>query len=1610
MKQRLSFLLFSLFLFFQTTIEAQVFSNTTVEGCNAWNSNNDWNTALSRSITTSGLPVTGLSATGTILREVRVRLGNSECRGNLSSYRLRITNPQGVSVEIANGLASTTSSIWIDMKFRDDIALERLKEYPGVSVQASYYPHSIGYYALETDGSFNNFNTSADPNGIWLFEIIENTTSEVSFEKVELVFGPPIAVRDVTSCSSNNFCSGASCVYDGVFRGNNNGYSILDPQYPGNTVNGCSWNGRNNNSAWFSFIPTSTTARITISGMLNSATPTPSDMQPIVVKANGNCGIPTIVPAGGCPKDQTINNRSYSNDITINPSPNTGGISTGSIYFNGISDNCEFNLSGLTVGDTYYLYVDGNGGASSFFYIEVENGVSTPCDFCCTPITLTGPASVCSGASPVNFFITGGTGTGTWSVTPASAGTISSAGVFTPASGITSDILAQVTYTEGDCSRTADIVVSKCTTFGIFATAPWLVTCLNNTPNPTITGSFFNTTGQGEDLIDRTEKKNFNDTFLGTYVQNSRRLILRGAEVKTFKNLSLSNVCSAKFYYRVVQSGGTAGAFTSIDLPFFSNCNTSNSQFEVGGGPCKTGDQKWQEVLNDNEAPVDLTSFAPGTYTLQVYYEVTGDENSTTACDDKITLDNAGRYYNATFTIQATPTLSSTNPTTCNGTEGTITIGGLAPSTVYAVSYTDDGTAVGPTDLTSDASGNIVISGLNPGIYTNFSIATSGCTTPVSGSVTLENPVFTPTFPFANTLSFCKSATVPALPTTSDNGLTGTWTPNVINNTTGGTYTFVPATGQCATNFVLAVNITSLTLQTSKTDNTVCNGSGGSGGGCVSKGTGVVINEVMAQPLDATGCPLNNFGNPTCQGITRREYIELYNPTCTPIDISCHILGSASNSDANPRSTTSFDFSVIIPANTILQPKSHYVIGGSSASSDQNNIDFKVDLNVSNLCTISGRSLLPNGDGWVALYDATGNALDGIYWTVSENQAFKINDDDDLNDKPCVSTVPGCSNAGLILQSAIEIYASNASLMNYVGKTNTTTSILNPAPNGKTFSRIPDGGAWQRDVNPSIDGSNCNNGQCDTPTPSTGTCNGTASVTVTGGTAPYAYEWKDAQKNIVSTLVSASALCPGEYCVKITDNTGCADSVCVTILDAAVQVTPEFDAIAPLCAGATVPVLPATSKNNITGSWNPATVDNQNTATYTFTPDAGQCASPVNLSVTINSKQEPLFDPVVGFCQGAILPQVLLPTTSNNGITGTWNPPGLSSDVAGDILYVFTPAAGVCADTASLIVRVTANTTPTFSFGSALTICAGGNVPQLPAASDNGVTGTWSPTLVDNQNNGTYTFTPDAGQCATTATFTVTVNQPVNPTFPYGTSLTVCSGDPTPNLQGISNNNIVGLWNPANVSNTQSDVYTFTPAPGTCATNATFTVTVIQRPNVTVRPDTTLYHNAVYPGDIFSGLPAGSTVSWINSNPGIGLPSSGNGNVPAFTAINIGSNPVTATITVNSTNGNCAGTVRTYKITVLPLNRDVFVPNVFTPNGDAKNDQLFVFGNYITKLEMRIFNQWGELVKVINNPSVGWDGTHKGKPQPVGVYVYTLRATLADGTEVNKKGSITLLR
>ncbi|MDX1652695.1 MAG: PKD domain-containing protein, partial [Brumimicrobium sp.] len=90
--------------------------------------------------------------------------------------------------------------------------------------------------------------------------------------------------------------------------------------------------------------------------------------------------------------------------------------------------------------------------------------------------------------------------------------------------------------------------------------------------------------------------------------------------------------------------------------------------------------------------------------------------------------DDCGNYINVTHTITIdafTPTftLSSSDPTTCGGTDGFITISGLNPNENYDVSY--NGNA--PQSIVSDANGEYTFGNLSAGSYTDFSVNPSSC-------------------------------------------------------------------------------------------------------------------------------------------------------------------------------------------------------------------------------------------------------------------------------------------------------------------------------------------------------------------------------------------------------------------------------------------------------------------------------------------------------------------------------------------------------------------------------------------------------------------------------------------------------------------------------------------------------------------------------------------------------------------------------------------------------------------------------------------------------------------------------------------------------------------
>ncbi|UPK71780.1 gliding motility-associated C-terminal domain-containing protein [Chitinophaga filiformis] len=88
----------------------------------------------------------------------------------------------------------------------------------------------------------------------------------------------------------------------------------------------------------------------------------------------------------------------------------------------------------------------------------------------------------------------------------------------------------------------------------------------------------------------------------------------------------------------------------------------------------------------------------------------------------------------------------------------------------------------------------------------------------------------------------------------------------------------------------------------------------------------------------------------------------------------------------------------------------------------------------------------------------------------------------------------------------------------------------------------------------------------------------------------------------------------------------------------------------------------------------------------------------------------------------------------------------------------------------------------------------------------------------------------------------------------------------------------------------------------------------------------------------------------------------------------------------------------------------VYIPSGFSPNGDGLNDVWKVYGAVVREIHFMVFNQWGEKIFESNNPQLGWDGSYKGKAQPSGVYIYICKLKLADGTQVDRKGTLNLLR
>ncbi len=97
-------------------------------------------------------------------------------------------------------------------------------------------------------------------------------------------------------------------------------------------------------------------------------------------------------------------------------------------------------------------------------------------------------------------------------------------------------------------------------------------------------------------------------------------------------------------------------------------------------------------------------------------------------------------------------------------------------------------------------------------------------------------------------------------------------------------------------------------------------------------------------------------------------------------------------------------------------------------------------------------------------------------------------------------------------------------------------------------------------------------------------------------------------------------------------------------------------------------------------------------------------------------------------------------------------------------------------------------------------------------------------------------------------------------------------------------------------------------------------------------------------------------------------------------------------------------------IAVIVSESAIYVPDVFTPNGDGHNDQFKVAYKSLLTFQCWVYNRWGREVYYWNDPQKGWDGNINGKKAVPGPYFYVIKATGSDKKVYKLKGDINLLR
>jgi gliding motility-associated-like protein len=572
-----------------------------------------------------------------------------------------------------------------------------------------------------------------------------------------------------------------------------------------------------------------------------------------------------------------------------------------------------------------------------------------------------------------------------------------------------------------------------------------------------------------------------------------------------------------------------------------------------------------------------------------------------------------------------------------------------------------------------------------------------------------------------------------------------------------------------------------------------------------------------------------------------------------------------------------------------------------------------------------------------------------------------------------------------------------------------------------------------------------------------GGTDGSADLTVSGGTPGYTYIWSPGGQ----TTEDINNITVGVHCVTVTDAHLCTVTTCVTITEPT-AITASITGTDVLCNGGTDGSADLTVNGGTPGytylwSGGQTTEDINNIVAgvhcVTIT-DAHSCTGTTCVTIT---EPSPIIlsttsDQFICIGQNTVI-SVSVTGGGTPSYTYLWSPAtGLSSTTITNPIanptvtttYVVTVTdSNNCTATDNVIVTINPN--PIANAGADKIICDGFNtiIGGIPTASGGTqpYTYLWGPstglnsTSVANPTANpstttvyTVTVTDDNGCMANTDDMTVTVNPSPNINFAADV-LNGCeplfvnfTDNTTPNIQSYiwnfgdpnsGSNNVSIIQNPSHLFNdpgTYNITLSVTTADG-C--NGIYTyqdmITVYPDPVASFYPQPEI-GNMVNPNILFidQSINADSW-NWNFGEPTSGAENTSNIQSPNHTYSDTGRYIVWLIVTSQY---GCIDS--TYNDVIIKPEFTFYVPNAFTPDGDGINDYFGPKGTGIelNSFEMYVYDRWGEEIYKTNNMDEPWDGKVRSSSADAqqGVYSWLVFVKALNGKSHKFIGHVTLVR